>query len=336
MEVQRETSLDGTWIVGVHPGRTGSSTGDSASAAVKQTFRLRSDKTYSLIALNVDKDLQVHIASVTNPLDAWRILQKQFEFVSVTQMVRVNRKFFAASTKEGEDLMQHLTYMTSLAEQLREMAEEISSKKFATVVLGSLPESYDNFLTSLNARKAEELDWESIKGLLIEEHLKRVEKNEKQESADKALFIERRNHFYRGRYQARGGGRGGCSRSQNSHFNKGNLSHRDNREKYKEVTCFKRNQEGHMVKNCPFNKKPNTSKREGSNMAELEGVALILSTTNRSDEWFIDSAATKHMTHDKSILENFVQYEQPKNIYLGDSTVIHALGEGKVRLPNCS
>jgi hypothetical protein len=39
------------------------------------------------------------------------------------------------------------------------------------------------------------------------------------------------------------------------------------------------------------------------------------------------------MTNDRSILENFVEYQQPKNIYLGDSTVIHALGEGKVRLP---
>ena len=50
---------------------------------------------------------------------------------------------------EGADLLQHLTYMTSLAEQLREMEEDISPRKFATVVLGSLPESYDNFLTSL-------------------------------------------------------------------------------------------------------------------------------------------------------------------------------------------
>ena len=75
------------------------------------------------------------------------------------------------------------------------------------------------------------------------------------------------------------------------------------------------------------------SRRESSNRAELEGVALISSTMNRSDEWFIDSAATKHMTNDRSIVKNYVQYDQPKDIYLGDSTVIHALGEGKVRLP---
>ena len=91
--------------------------------------------------------------------------------------------------------MQHLTHMTSLAEQLREMNEKIPLKKFATVVLGSLPESYDNFLTSLNARNADDLDWENVKGLLIEAYMKRKEKNEKEESGDNALFVNRGRNF---------------------------------------------------------------------------------------------------------------------------------------------
>ena len=311
---------------------------ETATTAVKNAFRLRSDKAYSLIALNVEKDLQVHISSVTNPLEAWKILQKQFEFVSVTQIVRINRKFYAASMKEDADLMQHLTHMTSLAEQLREMKEEISSKKFATVVLGSLPESYDNFLTSLNARNADDLDWENVKGLLIEEYMKRAEKNGKEESTDNALFLNRGRNFNQGRHQARGGSRGASAggvrggRFPNFNSIKSSQSHRDEREKHKGVTCFKCNQDGHVVKNCPYNKQHN-NRGESSNMAELEGVALISSTLNRSGEWFIDSAATKHMTYDRSVLENYVQYDQPKDIYLGDSTVIHALGEGKVRLP---
>ena len=144
--------------------------------SVRNSFRLRLDKAYSLIALSVEKSLQVHIASTNDLLEAWQILQKQFEFVSVTQIVRLNRKFYTATMPEGADLLQHLTYMTSLAKQLREMKEDISPRKFATVVLGSLPESYDNFLTSLNARNAEDLDWENIKGLLIEEYMKRKEK----------------------------------------------------------------------------------------------------------------------------------------------------------------
>ena len=309
---------------------------ETATATVKNAFRLRSDKAYSLIALNVEKDLQVHISSVTNPLEAWKILQKQFEFVSVTQIVRINRKFYAASMKEDADLMQHLTHMTSLAEQLREMNEEISPKKFATVVLGSLPELYDNFLTSLNARNADDLDWENVKGLLIEEYMKRAEKNENKKATDNALFVNRGRNFNRGRHQARGGSRGASggrgARFPISNPIKGSQPHRDEREKHKRITCFKCNQDGHIVKNCPYNKQYD-SRRESSNMAELEGVALISSTKNRSDEWFIDSAVKKHMTNEKSILENFVEYQQPKDIYLGDSTIIHALGEGKVRLP---
>ena len=82
--------------------------------------------------------------------------------------------------KEGTDLMEHLTYMTSLAEQLRELKEEITPQKFATVVLGSLPESYDNFIRSLNTTKVDELNWDNIKGLLIEEYKKREEKEDRQ------------------------------------------------------------------------------------------------------------------------------------------------------------
>ena len=81
---------------------------ETATTAVKNAFRLRSDKAYSLIALNVEKDLQIHISSVTNRLEAWKMVQKQFEFVSVTQIVRIYRKFYAASMKEDADLMRHI------------------------------------------------------------------------------------------------------------------------------------------------------------------------------------------------------------------------------------
>ena len=69
-----------------------------ASATVKSAFRLRSDKAYSLIALNVKKDLQGHISSTTDPLAAWKFCRSNSNlcqslrlFVSIasfTQQVR--------------------------------------------------------------------------------------------------------------------------------------------------------------------------------------------------------------------------------------------------------
>ena len=132
-------------------------------------YKSRSQKAFSTIALSIDKQLQVHVRNTLCPKTAWNSLKSHFEFVSVTQIVRVWRSFFAATMKESTDLVDHITYMTEMAEQLREVKEEIDSKKFAVVLLGSLPDSYDNFMTSLNARDAENLTWEQIKPALMEE-----------------------------------------------------------------------------------------------------------------------------------------------------------------------
>ena len=40
---------------------------ESASATVRNTYRLKSDKAYSLIALNVEKKLQIYVSTTTNP-----------------------------------------------------------------------------------------------------------------------------------------------------------------------------------------------------------------------------------------------------------------------------
>ena len=60
---------------------------ETATAQVRNAYRLRSVKAYSLIALSVDKSLQVHITSTTDPRIAWETLQKQFEFVSITKLI---------------------------------------------------------------------------------------------------------------------------------------------------------------------------------------------------------------------------------------------------------
>ena len=148
---------------------------ETATAAVRNAYRLRSDKAYSLIALSVEKNLQFRISTTTDPKVAWDMLKNQFECVSIAQVVRLNRKFYPATMSEGTDIHELLTHMTSLAEQLREMYEEVSEQKFATVVFGSLSESYNNFISSLNTEKIEDLKWENIKALLIQENLKRTE-----------------------------------------------------------------------------------------------------------------------------------------------------------------
>ena len=103
-------------------------------------------------------------------------IRETFQFHSITEVVRTNRAFYAATMGEGSDLNEHITKMTELASRLKDLKDEVTSKKFATVILGSLPTSYNHFLTSLNARDASTLDWDQIKPLLLEEYMLRKEK----------------------------------------------------------------------------------------------------------------------------------------------------------------
>ena len=171
----------------------------------------------------------------------------------------------------------------SLAEQLREMKEDISTRKFATVVLGSLPESYDNFLTSLNARNDEELDWDNIKGLLIEEYLKRKEKNNGSKTQDSALFAKKKPSFDRGRNQEYGRipeiSRGGRVQDHMSPDKFQQTAARRGVQNKGGIVCYKCNQVGHIVRNCPLNR--NNSKGEHSNVAEGGDVALIFNVLNQ-------------------------------------------------------
>ena len=126
---------------------TGVSAGDVAQSRVAfEDYQLKADKAYSIIALSVESDLQVHVSTTSTAGEAWEALQNHFEFVSVTQIVRLFGRFYCKKMEENGDIMKHITEMTSLAQQLREMKEEITDKRFAIVMLASLPESYDNFL----------------------------------------------------------------------------------------------------------------------------------------------------------------------------------------------
>ena len=243
---------------------------------------------------------------------------------------------------------------------MRELKEDILPCKFATVVLSSLPESYDNFLTGLNARDANSFQWDNIKQVLIEEYMKCKEKNEKQKNED-ALFIRKGGNFQEYSGRNRGGGNFRNEANNIGHFEnyhsegKHQASYQNkNRGGPKCWTCCYighisrycrnlRNKEGnvavHNIDDC--SKMRNLDKKDDNHCSinqiilQSDDIALTSNSNNVTSktEWFIDSVASSHMTYDKTIFMDFVSYGQPSQVFLGDDTVISAAGEGKVRLP---
>ena len=64
---------------------------------------------------------------------------------------------------------------------------------------------------------------------------------------------------------------------------------------------------------------------------------MVLTSSEKhqlNNGWFIDSGASKHMTYDrKNIISDFIEFNTPSRIFLGDNRIIYAIGEGTVKLP---
>ena len=197
--------------------------------------------------------------------------------------------------------MEHLTYMTSLVEKLHTLKGEITPQRFVTVILGSLPESYDNFISSLNATKMDELNWDNAKGSLIEEYKKREEKEDKgcnnSSRRNEALLSDKGNFAsFRRRNPRRGGQNFGNTES---------FRQRDRQGPNQGLKCYKCQQVGHFVKNCPLNRKQgHSSIAEHDCKQEDDSIALNSSTTcwKRDIRRYIDRGATKHMTFEKDLI----------------------------------
>ena len=329
---------------------------DTAQEGVRRKFKARSEKAYSLIAQSVETSLQIHVSGTTDPSEAWEILQGQFSFVSVAQIVRVTRKFYTASMSEGDDMMAHVTKMTGLAQELRELGEEISTQKFATAVLGSLPPSYETFITSLSARRADDLDWDSIKGSLHEEYIKRKESEKSRgvRPGDEALITRDRSSGQRHYRNNRGGtSNGPRNPTRNFDQNANGRSNQNNRSSSSQPTCYRCQEVGHIARYC---QNPVAVTNGGVNNVEqgnivqsvqnlsVDDVAFVASEEaafsdpvgsngNISGDWFIDSGATRHMTYQRDAFIDFKEFTEPKGVALGDNAVITVVGSGTVRLP---
>ena len=145
---------------------------------------------------------------------------------------------------------------------------------------------------------------------MIEECVKRTESPDQND----ALFSRKSSHSYssRGRNQFYGGNR----YNNNPRDNGAHNQRRSNRPSQMQgVKCFKCQKFGHIVKNCPLNKRPNESnitEEKEQVQSGNDGIALTSMPNVKAgnDQWFIDSGAAKHMTFQRNIITDYKKYKE--------------------------
>jgi transposase InsO family protein len=267
-------------------------------------------KALATIALTVKDSQHVHISTSKTSAEAWKALENIHEGSGVPRRLNLRRKLFTAKLKENETMIAYISRVMTLVQQLEAMKAGPPDEDIVVILLGGLPESYENLVTSIESR-AEMPSSEYVKERLIYEEKKRSEKSEANESQESGLMVK-------------------------SFKNRKSWQQPKDRNRDKSFKCFHCGKAGHKSFECPKKAHEGKSKAKVASGEKFDDnfalvAALSAKDIDSGDSWCVDSGATQHLCARR---EWFSEYESipPKKIYLADETAITAKGKGNIPL----
>lgn len=160
---------------------------ESAPSPFTDEWRNKDASAYATIGLNFEDDQANIIRSMKTAREAWDALKSYHEKGSANSKVRLLKNIMSMRLEEGGDVELHIAKINDAFHPMIEVGKTVNIKKVATL-LGSLPESYDTLVTSLESRAESELTANVIQSRLFDEYQRRQYKNGAQ-GGDSALKV---------------------------------------------------------------------------------------------------------------------------------------------------
>ncbi|KAM1500447.1 hypothetical protein ACFX10_023002 [Malus domestica] len=249
------------------------------------------------------------------------VLEKKYGPKSQTYIQLLLEKYNGTKMEETDSMVDHITKMEVMAKDLANAGHPVSDQMQVSVLLGSLPNSWENVVTSMTYGQVE-LTMNTLPAMLaIEEVRKNYRKKETGQGRANLLIAEdsqkNKQHMHK-------------PHSSNKRPNFKKFGHRKhNKFKGKESTCYNCGETGHYRYKCPKRRKNNKTPKE---LILTVSEALI---AEDQGQWWIDSGATRHVSKDKSCFINFKEKALGEHrLYMGNNTYVDVLGEGDCKIKN--
>jgi hypothetical protein len=130
-------------------------------------------KALSTIRLCLADDVLFNIVGEDTTSSLWSKLESLYMTKSLTSRIYLKRQLYSVRMKEGTKVVDHLNTFNTLIVQMTSMKVKFEDEDKAIRLLCSLPESWDNLVTSINFSSIEVLDYDSIVGALLAEEMRR-------------------------------------------------------------------------------------------------------------------------------------------------------------------
>ena len=132
------------------------------------TYKRKSRKAMAVICLAMEDSQLPLVRSASGACDAWSRLEDHFEKKSLANKLFLRRRFFTTMMEEGDDVLEHINKLKTLAEQLEAVGAPVCEDDLVITLLGSLSDSYQFLITALESR-SDTLSWELVTSRLLHE-----------------------------------------------------------------------------------------------------------------------------------------------------------------------
>lgn len=301
-KVEKLLKREGTWkaISGTRP-----TNNDDAA----DSWDLRDDKALGTICLLIE-DTQISlIRDKTTAKEAWDALKQYHEKASGLNKFTLIVELLKLSYQDGDDMEKHIAKIQELIDNLLALGNRSAVEFGPWIVLRSMPASYHILISVLASRPEEELSIDVVKATLISE-FKRRKSLSPNEEYDTAMRVNANNG---------------------------------------QIMCYFCQQYGHLKSDCPkyiaWKRKQrrrkeqgkaaienNTSSDDDDSFSDNTPHQAYIATSNSSQtNWYLDTAASNHMTNDISFFETIdTSYTSTVNVANGQACKVYGAGEGRI------
>ena len=273
--------------------------------------------------MSVDPSLLYLIADPTDPTVVWEKLSTQFQKKTWANKLALRRCLHSLRLKEGQSVQEHVKALTEIFNELSVVGDNINDEDRVVYLLASLPDSYEMLVTALEAN-TEVPNMEIVIERLLHEERKRKEKDQGSlppvDSKEEAMTLKHKR------------------RGPRCHFcNKFGHIQRNCHEREKKLAM---EASSHHHSKKTKHKVNSVNTRGHSDNTDSDEVGLVVQHALSADvvnkptdtDWIVDSGATCHVCHDRSLFTELENLKKPLDIILGDGRTLNATGCGTVIL----
>jgi hypothetical protein len=243
-------------------------------------WKKRANKAKALIILSLQLSQLEHVRRLETPSEIWEKLKEVHEPKGRQHRLFLRRKFFTMKMQEGDSMQEHINKIKSLQDKLESMGATLQEEDVLTVLLASLPETYETLVIALESA-GDNLTEQQVIVRLLQEEARRKENALSNGKKEGEAFLTTKGKF-KGIPKAQkktGSGSGPLDKSKDK--------------------CHSCGKVGHWAKDCrskqSYDKKVTKASSEANEVHALDAFMTV--GTSSGNPWYIDSGASEHFSH---------------------------------------